>query len=416
MQCIVQKFGGSSVADLQCLRRVAGIIQQTRSTGQPVVVVVSAMGDTTDVLCRLAQGLSDKPVQREWDSLLSTGEQVTASLLAIALNDIGLAARSLAGYHQPIRTTGPLGCAQISAVDTEDLMRLLEEGVVPVVAGFQGVNENGDIATLGRGGSDTTAVALARALNASECQIYSDVDGVFTSDPRVVSRARLLSEIGYDEMLELSRLGAQVLQHDAVCIARDANVPLRVLSSFHPGKGTRIRAYGAAEMTPSVSGIAFDAGQVKVTIGGLRSEAPLLSQIESSLCSRGEGMDMQIAYPARHDGTIDYAFTLPHPALDEAINDVASCVRDFPEVTVDVQRSLAKVSVVGVNMTAHASAAAQLLNSLSHANIPLYAIQSSPTKICALINEAQLVNAAEMLHTAFALDAPSIQARQACSS
>ncbi|HEY5700520.1 MAG TPA: aspartate kinase, partial [Gammaproteobacteria bacterium] len=328
MSLLVQKFGGTSVGDLDRIRSVASKVKSARDSGQNVVVVVSAMGGETNRLIELAKSLSKSPSGREMDVLLSTGEQVTIALLAIALEQFGCTARSYTGAQVRITTDSVHTKARITHIDRERIEKDLADGTVVIVAGFQGINENGDITTLGRGGSDTTAVALAAALEADECQIFTDVEGVYTSDPRVVPEARLLKALTFEEMLELASLGAKVLQIRAVEFASKYNVPLRVLSSFVVGEGTRILPEEKLMEQPLISGVAFNRDEAKITVCGVPDKPGIAYRVLGPIAEANIEVDM-IVQNVGDDGKTDMTFTVHRNDFDEALNRLAGVARDM---------------------------------------------------------------------------------------
>jgi len=406
MALIVQKFGGTSVGSVERIEAVADKIVGFRKRGDDVVVVVSAMSGETNRLMTLAKDIMDYPTPREMDVLLSTGEQVTIALLSMALEKRGFSARSFTGTQVKILTCNTHMKARIREIDGTRIHAQLEQGNVVVVAGFQGTDEHGNITTLGRGGSDTTAVALAAALEADECQIYTDVKGVYTTDPRVVDDARLLSSITFEEMLELASLGAKVLQIRAVEFAGKYKVPLRVLSSFEEGPGTLISLEGDEKMEdPTIAGIAFERDEAKLTIAGVPDVPGVAYQVIGPVSAAGIEVDV-IVQNAAEDGTNDITFTVKRGECDRAkkiLDDLKASLK-AREVLVD--RKVGKVSVVGVGMRSHAGIASKTFKALADESINIQIITTSEIKISVVIEEKYLELAVRALHSAFELRDP----------
>jgi aspartate kinase len=406
MALIVQKFGGTSVGSVERIEAVADKIVGFRKRGDDVVVVVSAMSGETNRLMTLAKDIMDYPTPREMDVLLSTGEQVTIALLSMALEKRGFSARSFTGTQVKILTCNTYMKARIREIDGTRIHAQLEQGNVVVVAGFQGTDEHGNITTLGRGGSDTTAVALAAALEADECQIYTDVKGVYTTDPRVVDDARLLSSITFEEMLELASLGAKVLQIRAVEFAGKYKVPLRVLSSFEEGPGTLISLEGDEKMEdPTIAGIAFERDEAKLTIAGVPDVPGVAYQVIGPVSAAGIEVDV-IVQNAAEDGTNDITFTVKRGECDRAkkiLDDLKASLK-AREVLVD--RKVGKVSVVGVGMRSHAGIASKTFKALADESINIQIITTSEIKISVVIEEKYLELAVRALHSAFELGDP----------
>ncbi|MBS0350190.1 MAG: aspartate kinase [Proteobacteria bacterium] len=403
MALYVQKFGGTSVGNVQCINRVIQIIQKTRQAGHDVVVVVSAMGHETDRLVTLMQSLTANPNLREYDALLATGEQVSAAMVSAALNGIGCSARSYNGSQARIYTDQRYSKAQIVKIDTAPILEDLRKGIVPVVTGFQGIDHEGNITTIGRGGSDTTAVMLAAALKADECQIYTDVEGIYTSDPRIVHDARRLSKITFDEMLELARLGAEVLQTSSVRLAERHRVPLRVLSSFVEGNGTLVTFLEAEVLEPMVSGIAFDRNQAKLTFRGLQcSDSIWIDQWLEALQNAVIEVDMMVKTPPLDQDYIDFSVTVPLNDYHQAIsisNEMIQQLQSPCQILVDDR--IAKLSLVGVGMKTHAGVAAKMLHALGEEGIKIHLITSSEVTVSAVVDEKYMELGARILHTAF---------------
>ena len=406
MALIVQKFGGTSVGTVERIEAVADKIVGFRGRGDDVVVVVSAMSGETNRLLALAKDIMEHPTPREMDVLLSTGEQVTIALLSMALEKRGFGARSFTGTQVKILTCNTHMKARIREIDATRIHAQLEQGNVVVVAGFQGTDEHGNITTLGRGGSDTTAVALAAALDADECQIYTDVKGVYTTDPRVVDDARLLSSITFEEMLELASLGAKVLQIRAVEFAGKYKVPLRVLSSFEEGPGTLISLEGDEKMEdPTIAGIAFERDEAKLTIAGVPDVPGVAYQVIGPVSAAGIEVDV-IVQNAAADGTNDITFTVKRGECDKAkkiLDDLKASLK-AREVLVD--RKVGKVSVVGVGMRSHAGIASKTFKALADESINIQLITTSEIKISVVIEEKYLELAVRALHSAFELGDP----------
>lgn len=404
MSLLVQKFGGTSVADIDRIEHVAARIIRARAEGHDVVVVVSAMGKETDRLVDLANQVDFHGAgsRREMDVLLSTGEQVTISLLAMTLMKLGCKAESFLGRQAGIHTDGDHTRARIKNIDTEALKEKLSQGVVPVVAGFQGANEDAEITTLGRGGSDTTAVALAAVLDADECQIYTDVEGVFTTDPRVVEGARCLKEITFEEMLELASQGSRVLHTRAVEFASKYEVPLRVLSSFNDTPGTLITKEDKSMEQPVISGIAFTRDEAKLTILGVKDVPGVASAILGPISDAGIEVDM-IVQNVSADMSTDFTFTVRREDFDEATQILENIAKSIDAREVSGDNKIAKLALVGVGMRSHAGVASKMFQVLADESINIQMISTSEIKISVVIDEKYLELAARALHSAFDL-------------
>ncbi len=412
MALIVQKFGGTSVGTVERIENVAQRIKKFRDRGDDIVVVVSAMSGETNRLVALAQSIDDKPNAREYDVLLSTGEQVTIALLSMALNKLGVPARSYTGTQVHILTDSAHNKARILDIEEKNMRSNLNEGKVIVVAGFQGVDEEGNITTLGRGGSDTTAVALAAALKADECQIYTDVDGVYTTDPRVVPEARRLDKITFEEMLEMASLGSKVLQIRAVEFAGKYNVPLRVLSSFdepnfdsddHTNNGTLI-TYEEDEMEQAlISGIAFNRDEAKLTILGVPDKPGVAYSILGPIGDSNVEIDM-IIQNISADGTTDFTFTVHRNDLEEAQRVLTQVANDLGAREVKGDDKIVKISLVGVGMRSHAGIASKMFKSLAEEGINIIMIATSEIKISVVVDEKYLELGVRTLHSAFGLE------------
>jgi aspartate kinase len=404
MSLIVQKFGGTSVADIERIEQVADKVAGFRANGDDIVVVVSAMSGETNRLIALAHDIQERPVPREMDVLISTGEQVTTALLSMALNKRGVKAKSYNGSQVRILTDDSHTKARIKEIDDARLHADLQQGYVIVVAGFQGVDENGNITTLGRGGSDTTAVALAAALKADECQIYTDVDGVYTTDPRMVDGARRLSRITFEEMLEMASMGSKVLQIRAVEFAGKYNVPLRVLHSFQDGPGTLISIEDDSEMeTPTIAGIAFNRDEAKLTIEGVPDMPGVAYRILGPIGEANIEVDV-IVQNVAHDKTTDFTFTVSRNDIDRAEEVLNKVAQEIGAREVNSDNKVAKVSVVGVGMRSHAGVASQMFAALAENGINIQMITTSEIKISVIIEEKFLELAVRALHSSFDLE------------
>ncbi len=404
MSLIVQKFGGTSVGSIERIEQVADKVARFRGEGHDLVVVVSAMSGETNRLISLAHEVQDRPVPREMDVLVSTGEQVTTALLSMALNKRGVKAKSYNGSQVRILTDDAHTKARIRDIDDQRLHADLDKGYVIVVAGFQGVDEHGNITTLGRGGSDTTAVALAAALKAEECQIYTDVDGVYTTDPRVVDGARRLSHITFEEMLEMASMGSKVLQIRAVEFAGKYNVPLRVLHSFEEGPGTLISLEDADEMeTPTIAGIAFNRDEAKLTILGVPDMPGVAHHILGPIGDANIEVDV-IVQNIAEDNSTDFTFTVGRSDLPRAEEVLQRVANELEAREVRSDSKIAKVSVVGVGMRSHAGVASQMFAALAEVGINIQMITTSEIKISVIIEEKFLELAVRALHSSFELD------------
>ena len=406
MALIVQKFGGTSVLDTDRIKNVASRVGKHRLRGDQVVVVVSAMSGETDRLIKLAKSISVRPPAREMDVLLATGEQAAIALLAMALADRDIATRSYTGAQVRILTDAAHGKARIVHIDDQRLRAGLERGEVAVVAGFQGLEESGSITTLGRGGSDTTAVALAAALKADECQIYTDVDGVYTTDPRVEPRARRLDRITFEEMLEMASLGAKVLQIRSVEFAGKYKVPLRVLSSFEDGPGTLISLEEDTNMEdPAIAGIAFARDEAKITVSGVPDVPGVAYRVIGPVSDAGIEVDV-IVQNVAEDGTTAITFTVKRGDCDPAQKILQAVKTELGARSVTVDKKVVKVSLVGVGMRSHAGIASKMFKALADENINIQIITTSEIKISVVIEEKYLELAVRALHSAFELGDP----------
>ena len=400
---IVKKFGGTSVANPKRIEAVADIVEQTINEGNRVTVVLSAMGNNTDELISLAKEINPVPDLREYDALLSTGEQVSVALLAMALLKRGIQGKSYTAYQLGIKTNSSHSRARILDVDVNKITKELEEGVVPVITGFQGMNELGDITTLGRGGSDTTGVALAVALNADECQIYTDVDGVFTTDPRVYDKARLLKNVSFEEMLELSSMGAKVLQLRSVEYASKFNMPIRVLSSFNQGEGTLVQEEKNIMERPIVSGISSIDTEAKLTIRGVPDIPGVAAKILGPISDAGIDVDV-IVQNIGADNTTDFTFTVDKSDFSMAETILKDTSSSLGGGQVEADDDIAKISIVGRGMRANAGVASKMFQALADGEINILMITTSEIKISVVIKRGEMEDAIKALHDAFDLD------------
>ncbi|MDD3013356.1 MAG: aspartate kinase [Candidatus Gastranaerophilales bacterium] len=405
MSIIVQKFGGTSVADSVKIKNVANAVIREYKDGHHVVVVVSAMGHTTDYLVKLAQEISLKPNHREMDMLLSTGEQVTIALLAMAIQEAGVPAVSMNAAQVGIFTESVHTKARIVDIKTDKLHKNLNEGKIIVVAGFQGITKDGEITTLGRGGSDTSAVALAAALKADRCDIYTDVDGVYTTDPRIVPRARKLNEISYMEMLELARVGANVLHPRSVETAKQFNVPMRVRSSFkHDDLGTLVIGVDSMEIYRPVSGVAADLTQVRVAILKVPDAPGTAAKVFTTMANHSISVDMIIQSYAKEDNTNDIAFTVSESDFDQTLKILEQVRKDINASEIQIDKDIAKISIVGAGMIDRPGIAADMFSSLADSGINIKMISTSEIKISCLVKKEDAHNAVKAIHTKFNLD------------
>jgi aspartate kinase len=403
MALIVQKYGGTSVGTPERIQAVAERVARWRREGNDVVVVVSAMSGVTDSLIKLAKSVYAEPPARELDVLLATGEQQTIALLAMALEKIGIPARSYTGQQVHILTDSAFGKARIMDIDGKRMREDLQKGRVVVVAGFQGVDEAGNITTLGRGGSDTTGVALAAALKADECQIYTDVDGVYTTDPRVVPQARRLDRITFEEMLEMASLGSKVLQIRSVEFAGKYKVPLRVLSSFEDGPGTLI-TYEEREMeAPLISGIAFNRDEAKLTLRGVPDKPGIAARILGDVGKSNINVDM-IVQNVGADGLTDFTFTVHRGDYKKALDILKQLARELHAREANGDDKIAKISVVGVGMRSHAGIASKMFQALANEGINIQMISTSEIKVSVVVDEKYLELGVRALHAAFGLE------------
>ena len=402
MALYVQKYGGTSVATVERINAVADRVCRFHRDGHELVVVVSAMGGETDRLEALGDDISSQPDPREMDVLLAAGEQVSIALMSLALQARSVQARSYLAHQVRILTDSSHRRSRIQDIDLQHLRRDLSAGVVPVVAGAQGVDESGNVTTLGRGGSDTTAVALAAALSAHECQIYTDVQGVFTSDPRMVPDAALLPRLTFEEMLELASLGSRVLHPRSVEFAGKYGVPLRVLSSFEEGSGTLIAGEDDSMEKPVVSGIAFVRDEAKITVQGVADVPGVAHKILGPVSDRNIEVDM-IVQNVAEDGRTDFTFTVARSDYDNAIEVLKPVIKDLGAGLITGDNRIAKVSMVGVGMRSHAGVATQMFDALARESINILMISTSEIKISVVIDEKYLELAVRAIHSAFGL-------------
>jgi aspartate kinase len=404
MALIVQKYGGSSVADAEKIKSVAQRIARTKDKGNEVVVVVSAMGDTTDELIQLAYHVSEKPDSRELDVLLSTGEVVASTLLAMALHGMGYPAISLTGAQAGIRTDAAYSRARILNVESKRVVKELEKGNIVIVAGFQGITDEMDITTLGRGGSDTTAVALAASLGAKVCQIYTDVEGVYSADPRLVPEAKPLAEIGYEEMLELATYGAKVMHPRAVELGELHNIPILVTSSFTESPGTLIHGGVSMEVRNKVRSIAHDLNVGKITVVGVPDRPGIAAAIFEPLAKAGISVDTIVQNASIVDKITDLTFTVTKSDLAKAMEVVAPIAKSIGARDYVSDAKLGKVSIIGTGMQNTPGYAARMFSALSEKNINIQLITTSEIRITCIINEGEVKEAVRVLHRAFEIE------------
>ena len=400
---IVKKFGGTSVANAERIEAVADLVAKSVEDGNEVVVVLSAMGKSTDDLIKLSKEINPNPDLREYDALVSTGEQISVALLAMALQKRNIKGKSFTAYQLGIRTNSMHSRARILDVQVKKIKEEISNGVVPVITGFQGMNDEGDITTLGRGGSDTTGVALAVALEASECQIYTDVDGVFTTDPRLYDKARLLKKITFEEMLELSSMGAKVLQLRAVEYASKYQMPIRVLSSFNAGEGTLIEEEDESMERPIVSGISSIDSEAKLTLRGVPDIPGVAAKILGPISEAGIEIDV-IVQNISAENTTDFTFTVNEDDAVAAEAILLEVSNSFGGGLVEVDSDIAKISIVGRGLRAHAGIASKMFEALANEQINILLITTSEIKISVVIKRDSMKDAIVCLHDAFDLD------------
>jgi aspartate kinase len=408
MALVVQKYGGTSVGDTERIKNVARRVLNTKNQGHEVVVVVSAMAGETDKLIRLAQQVTADPDERELDVLVSTGEQVSIALLAIALKAMGCDAKSYLGFQIKIATDSAYGKARITGIESEKMLDDLKSGRVVVVAGFQGVDEADNITTLGRGGSDTTAVAVAAALKADVCEIYTDVDGVYTTDPNVCSKARKLSKISYDEMLEMASLGTKVLQIRSVEFAKKYGVPVHVRSSFNDNPGTIVCEEDKEMERVVVSGVTYNKNEAKIEVMRLPDVPGVAAKLFKPLADANIVVDMIIQTPSTDKGYADVAFTVPKSDFAKTLQIIKGTIKEIGGKEVMADENIAKVSIVGVGMRSHSRVATQMFSALAKEGININMISTSEIKISCIIDSKYTELAVRALHDAFQLDQPLV--------
>jgi len=408
MGLVVQKYGGTSVGDIERIRNVASRVVRTRNQGNQVVVVVSAMSGETDKLLRLAQQVTPSPDERELDVLVSTGEQVTIALLAIALRAMGADAKSYLGFQIKIATDSAFGKARITGIESEKIFNDLNQGRIVVVAGFQGADESDNITTLGRGGSDTTGVAIAAALKADLCEIYTDVDGVYTTDPNICSQARKLSRISYDEMLEMASLGAKVLQIRSVEFAKKYDVPIHVRSSFNDNPGTIVCKEDKEMERVVVSGVTYNKNEAKIEILHVPDVPGVAAKLFKPIADANIVVDMIIQTSSTAKGYADLAFTVPKADFSKTLKLVHETIKTLGGEKVIADENIAKVSIVGVGMRSHSSVATQMFSALAKEGINIHMISTSEIKISCIIDAKYTELAVRALHDAFELDKPLV--------
>jgi aspartate kinase len=403
MALVVQKFGGTSVADIDKIKNVAAKAIREKKAGNEVVVVLSAMAGETDRLIALAHKAAESPNEREYDSLISTGEHVTVTLLAIVLNSMGYKAKSFLGFQVKILTDKAYKKARISLIDTEAIKKELKHGTIVIVAGFQGVDEDNNITTLGRGGSDTSAVALAAALNADQCDIYTDVDGVYTTDPNVCNKARRLDKISYDEMLEMAMTGAKVLQPRSVEMAKKYNVPVYVKSTFSDKGGTLVTKEDKDMEKEIISGITYDRDQAKITVVHVPDKPGVAASLFTPLSEHNISVDM-IIQNVSAEGFTDLTFTVSKKEMKEAQKIVDATAKAVGAKKVEVDDDVAKVSIIGVGMVSHSGVAAKMFKTMANESINIMMISTSEIKISCIIKRKYTELAVTALHDAFGLE------------
>lgn len=399
---VVKKFGGTSVADKERIFNVAKRCMKSYQAGDDVVVVLSAMGKMTDVLIDQAKDINPNPSKRELDMLLTTGEQTSVALMAMALHSLGVPAISLNAFQVAMHTTSNCGNARIKRIDSERIRHELDQRKIVIITGFQGVNKYDDYTTLGRGGSDTTAVALAAALHADSCEIYTDVDGIYTADPRLVKKARKMKEITYDEMLDLATLGAGVLHNRSVEMAKKYNVPLVVRSSLTDAEGTVVKEDVKVERM-LVSGVAADKNATRISVVGLEDRPGVAFRLFDALAKASINVDMILQSIGR-EGKKDISFTIPEDVADEALNVIEKNMERLKAEKVDCKRNVAKVSVVGAGMMSNPGVAAKMFECLYNSNININMISTSEIRVTVLIDEKEVEKAINAVHEAFGLE------------
>ena len=403
MALFVQKFGGTSVANIKCIRNVANRVVKTYKEGNDVVVILSAMAGITDRLIKLAEEASHDPDKRELDVLLATGEQTTSALLAMILNTMGFPAQSILGHQADVVTDCNYGNARIIEIGADRIKELIAKRTIVVVAGFQGCDVKGNITTLGRGGSDTSAVAIAASLTADVCEIYTDVDGIYTADPNVCSKARKLKSVSYDEMLNMASLGAKVLQIRSVGFAKKFNIPIHVRSSFSEEEGTMVLNKEAGMEQLVVSGVTLDKSQARITLKKVPDQPGVAAKIFSPIAEAGIVVDM-IIQNTRQEGQTDLTFTVPNVDFTAAMEIEKRVAKEINAEEVFSDESIAKVSVIGVGMKNHSGVASLMFTTLSRENINILMISTSEIRISCVIEEKYAELSVRVLHSAFGLD------------
>ncbi len=408
MALVVQKYGGTSLGDIERINNVARRVIRTKQQGHHVVVVVSAMAGETDRLLRLAHQITETPDERELDVLVATGEQVSIALLAIALRNMGHDAKSYLGFQIKIATDSAFGKARITSIDSEKILRDLANGHIVVAAGFQGADERDNITTLGRGGSDTTGVAIAAALKADVCEIYTDVDGVYTTDPNICPKARKLSKISYDEMLEMASLGAKVLQIRSVEFAKKYDVPIHVRSSFNDNPGTIVCKEEKEMEQVVVSGVTYNKNEAKIEVMRVPDVPGLAAKLFQPIADSNIVLDMIIQTSSSEKGYADVAFTVPKPDFAKTLRIVKEVMKEIGAQEVNAKEDIAKVSIVGVGMRSHSKVATQMFTALAREGINIIMISTSEIKISCVIDSKYTELAVRALHDAFELDKPAV--------
>jgi len=407
---VVQKYGGSSVANPERITRVAQRVVETKRAGADVVVVVSALGDTTDELLQLASQVSRDPAERELDMLMATGEQVSVALLAMAIHELGEDAVSFTGAQVGILTDGTHTNARLVDINTQRIVQELARSRIVIIAGFQGANLNQDITTLGRGGSDLTAVALAKALQADACEIFTDVEGIYTADPRIVPQARKLAAISYDEMLEMASLGAQVMQARSIFVAKRFDVPVHVRSSFSHREGTMIQRSAKAMEDIVVSGVSLQKDEAKVTIRDVPDRPGMAAEIFRELAAKGINVDMIVQNVSR-EGSTDLSFTVVKGDLPATLRITRNVSHRIGAGEVTTDEGVAKVSIVGIGMRSHSGVAAKMFEALARERVNIEMISTSEIKISCVIRKAHAERAVRAVHRAFGLSHPPAPGR-----
>ncbi len=402
MALVVQKFGGTSVGSIEKIRNVAGIVARTKDAGNDVIVVVSAMAGETDRLVKLVSDITDFPNEREYDQVVSSGEQVSIGLISITLESMGYKAQSLLGYQIPILTDDAHVRARIKHIETGKIMKAISDGYILVIAGFQGINGVGDITTMGRGGSDTSAVAIAAAVEADVCEIYTDVEGVFTTDPNISRNARKLEKISYDEMLEMASLGAKVLQIRSVEFAKKYGVRIHVRSSYTEKPGTLVTKEDEIMETAVVSGVTYNKNEAKITIVKVPDRPGIAAKIFKPISDAGVNVDMIVQNVSR-EGFTDLTFTVPKTDYKKTMAMIEDVANDIGAGKVEGNEKIAKVSIVGVGMRSHPGVAAQMFKTLAQENINILMISTSEIKVSCVIEEKYTELAVRVLHDSFEL-------------